>query len=81
MLVMLLFAAQTVFLHGLAPSHKEKVVKMLKANLNFKPVVMAIGDADNNISMIKEAHIGVCVLSNQENLLKKSSDIIVRSFR
>lgn len=37
----------------------------MKTGYKFKPVILAIGDGVNDVSMIQEAHIGVGVFGNE----------------
>ena len=78
--VYLLFAAHTVCFHSLFPDQKTKVVKLLKHNFAFKPKVLAIGDSSSDVGMIREAHIGVAVNSNQEDQSINAADIVVEKF-
>lgn len=52
LLVAILFTAKVVAFNQLFPHHKEKVVKLLKKKLVFKPVILAIGLGMNNTSML-----------------------------
>ena len=49
------------------PIDKANVVKLLKENLSFKPVVLAVGDDNSNIPMIQEAHVGVGVSRSKDS--------------
>lgn len=78
LLITFLFTAQTAVFARLTPAQKVALVRILKQNLRFKPVVMAIGDSYCDLSMIQEADLGLAVkgLSQAENY----SDIIVENF-
>jgi magnesium-transporting ATPase (P-type)/class 3 adenylate cyclase len=78
MLVSLLFSAQSVVFSKLLPHHKSEVVKLLKNNLNFNPVTLAIGDHNSDISMILDADIGISC--GKKTQLSRYSDITIRDF-
>ncbi|OMJ84449.1 hypothetical protein SteCoe_14400 [Stentor coeruleus] len=63
-LIILLFAARSVFFNDLTPEHKVKVVKLAKNNFTFKPTVVAITSEGCDAGVILEADIGVYLDSN-----------------
>lgn len=75
--VSLLFAAHCVCFHSLKFEHKTKVVRLLKKNFKFSPVVLGIGDGVCDAGMLQEAQIGVGVIredSQISNTAKLSLD-------
>ncbi|CAG9331911.1 unnamed protein product [Blepharisma stoltei] len=64
-LVALLFAAKSVIFSSITTDQKIKIIKLLKGNFEFKPVIMAIGDGSSDTGMIQESHIGVGISGNE----------------
>ena len=77
--ISLLFAAHCVCFHSLQFEHKTRVIKLLKRNFRFKPVVLAIGDGPSDAGMIRQAHIGVGI-SRPESQLANVSNFSVTNF-
>ena len=67
--VELICAARSVFLHSMLPDHKIKLVRLLKHNLAFDPVVLGIGDGNTNTGMLGQADIGISDQSSGDDLL------------
>ena len=80
LLAVLMFAAKSVCCYGLLPKDKAKVVKLLKENLKFKPVTLAIGDGNSDIAMIQEADIGVGLQAKEESQAANYSDLAISHF-
>lgn len=78
LLISLLFAAHCVCFHSLQSEDKTKVVRLLKNNFSFKPVVLTISDGQCDAGMIQEAHIGVSLEKGRSHLMN-ISDISVKS--
>ena len=77
--IILMFTAKTVLVSSLGSEHKKKLVQLLRNNLDFRPVVMAVGKGKSCDAFIGEANIGVRVTKN----LKKNSvkqDVCIRNF-
>jgi phospholipid-translocating P-type ATPase (flippase) len=66
LLIALLFCADSVIFHGLLPNDKASVAKLLKENLDFSPIVLAIGDGDADIPIMQASDVAV-------NIRKKAS--------
>lgn len=79
LLCVLLLAAQSVFFYGLLPLDKARIVKLVKENLSFRPVTLAVGDGNGDIPMIQEADVGVGIIS-KESQAKNYSDLSVNRF-
>lgn len=77
--VSLLFAAHCVCFHSLQSEDKTKVIRILKNNFRFKPVVLAISDGNCDAGMIQEAHIGIN-LDKTGSQLVNVSDFSVSKF-
>lgn len=73
----LLFTAKGVCFHGLLPDQKTTVVRLLKHNLRFKPLVMSIGDSISDIGMNQESHISVGI---EGTSAARNSDVTVKYF-
>ena len=79
-LVTLMFCANSICFTSVLPSHKTKIAKLLKNNFSFKPVFIAVGDGGSDVGMLKEAGIGVGILSHEGNQAASASDIIINEF-
>lgn len=79
-LTCLMFSAEAVFGCNMLPSHKANLVKLLQSNLVFKPRVLAVGDGNNDISMIRQANVGVGISSQFSSQAANSSDIMAKDF-
>eukprot|EP00002_Diphylleia_rotans_P019307 TRINITY_DN3737_c0_g3_i1.p1 TRINITY_DN3737_c0_g3~~TRINITY_DN3737_c0_g3_i1.p1 ORF type:complete len:1106 (-),score=188.77 TRINITY_DN3737_c0_g3_i1:648-3965(-) len=62
-----------------SPSQKALIVKMVKKYANA--ITLAIGDGANDVSMIKEAHIGVGISGQEGMQAVMSSDYAIAQFR
>ncbi|CAG9328780.1 unnamed protein product [Blepharisma stoltei] len=78
--IALLCAAQVVTFHSLLPDDKTMVVKLLKENVSYKPMILAVGDGNSDIGMMQAAHIGVCVHTSAANQAENLSHINIKSF-
>mmetsp|Transcript_17725 Transcript_17725/g.31998 ORF Transcript_17725/g.31998 Transcript_17725/m.31998 type:complete len:2024 (-) Transcript_17725:332-6403(-) len=76
----LAFAAESVLACNMLPSQKADLVKLIQKNMSFKPRVMAVGDGNNDIAMIRQANVGVGISSQFSSQAANSSDIMARSF-
>ena len=61
LLVMLLFSAKTVLFYSLSPDQKILVVKLLKQNFSFHPVVACIGKGHSNLGILSESDISITI--------------------
>ncbi|CAG9334360.1 unnamed protein product [Blepharisma stoltei] len=78
-LSILLFAAKSVCFHDFLPNDKADAVKLIKENFSWRPVVLSIGDGNNDIPMIQCSDIGIG-LKTQAEYLSNYSDILVDHF-
>ena len=60
-LITLMVCANTVCFSLLMPKDKGDIVKLLKENVKFKPLVVAVGDGEGDISMLQTANVGISV--------------------
>jgi len=79
-LTCLLFSADSVLACNMLPSHKADLVKLLQRNLVFKPRVLAVGDGNNDISMLRQANVGVGISEHFSSQAANSSDIMAKDF-
>lgn len=63
----------------MTPSHKAKIVQLFKCNSS--PVILAIGDGANDVSMIQESHVGVGVMGLEGSQVEMCSDYAIPKFR
>lgn len=64
----------------LRPGQKADVVRMIKTD-DRNVLTLAIGDGANDVSMIKEAHIGVGIYGNEGLRAVQASDFAIAEFR
>jgi magnesium-transporting ATPase (P-type) len=63
-----------------SPKQKADVVSLIKHD-NSKVITAAIGDGANDVSMIREAHIGIGLYGNEGLRAVQSSDFALSEFR
>ena len=80
LLVTLLVCAKSVVFSRLMPEDKGLVVRLLKENVKFKPVVLAVGEGEGDISMLQLADVGVSVNPQINSIIKNFSDMSITSF-
>ena len=76
----LLFTAKAVCFHSLLPDQKTKVIKLIKHNFRFRPLVMSIGDGISDIGMIQQADISAGILGKQGSEAALSADVSISHF-
>ena len=64
----------------LRPGQKADVVRMIKQD-DESVMTLAIGDGANDVSMIKEAHVGVGIFGNEGMRAVQASDFAIPEFR
>lgn len=57
----LLQLAKTVLFYNMLPNQKADAARLIKERFKQNPVVCAVGDGCNDISMIQEADVGIGV--------------------
>ena len=80
LLLLLLVCAKSVCFSALTPTDKGKIVKLLKKNLKFKPIVLSIGQGDGNVALLRESDIGISLPAPEPSLLQHNSDITILHF-
>ncbi|OMJ91182.1 hypothetical protein SteCoe_6354 [Stentor coeruleus] len=76
--ISLLFAARCVCFHSLQSEHKTRVVRLLRNNFKFRPVVLAIGNGQCDAGMLHEANIGAGL--SKLTHLNNAADVLVEKF-
>lgn len=64
----------------MSPLQKSEVVHLVKHS-NGKPITAAIGDGGNDVSMIKEAHIGIGIMGKEGRQATMSADFALAKFK
>ena len=80
MLVCVLACAKSAVFTELMPRDKGNVVKLLKENVRFSPLIAAIGCGEGDISMLEQADIGIGIKNQEESLAMNYSDVTINSF-
>ena len=81
MLVCLLACARSICFAELMPRDKGNVVKLLKENIRYRPLVAAIGYREGDINMLQNADVGISIRSVKKSLTKNYSDATVNSIK
>lgn len=78
--MMLASLCHAVILCRVSPLQKSELVRLVKNNLAFKPMTLAIGDGANDISMIQEAHVGVGICGKEGLQAANASEYAIARF-
>lgn len=76
----LLFAARAICFHSLLPDQKTKVVKLIKYNFRFRPLVMSVGDGISDVGMIQQADVGVGIEGREGSEAASNADVSIKKF-
>lgn len=79
LLVCLLICAESVAFHSLLPHDKAEVTRLLKENLDFNPLTLAIGDGDGDIPMMQAADVAVNI-SRDDSQAKNYCEVTISKF-
>ena len=71
--------AEAVIACRVSPGQKAEVVRLIKDD-DDEVITLAIGDGANDVSMIREAHIGVGLFGNEGMSAVNSSDFALGEF-
>ena len=63
-----------------SPKQKADVVRMIKKN-DLSLLTMAVGDGNNDVSMINEAHVGIGLYGNEGLRAVQASDFAIPEFK
>ena len=63
-----------------SPSQKADVVRLIKDD-DKDAITLAIGDGANDVSMIKEAHVGIGLYGNEGMRAAQTADFALGEFR
>ncbi|PAA46582.1 hypothetical protein BOX15_Mlig014307g2 [Macrostomum lignano] len=63
------------------PLQKARVVAMVKSGIKPMPVTCSIGDGANDVSMIREAHVGVGLFGKEGRAAALNSDFALARFK
>ncbi|CAG9315347.1 unnamed protein product [Blepharisma stoltei] len=80
LLVCLLVTAQTACFSDMLPQDKADLVLLLKENIIYKPLVLAIGSSNSDIAMIQEADVGIGIKGKEDNHAKNFCEIAISHF-
>ncbi|KAI5149682.1 phospholipid-transporting ATPase [Nematocida ausubeli] len=72
-----LLKEKSLVLFRCTPEHKKEIAHILRRAGN---IVLAVGDGENDIGMIEEADIGVCVCGPESSRTSLSADLVIPSF-
>ena len=72
-------SCEAVICCRVSPKQKADVVRMIKKN-DKQLITMAVGDGNNDVSMINEAHIGIGLYGNEGLRAVQASDFAIPEF-
>lgn len=78
--VELLLGSKVVIACRLSPKNKAEIIKLLRSRQPEK-ITLAIGDGANDVSMIREANIGIGLSGTEGNQAVSSADYALGSFK
>lgn len=78
--VELLLGSKVVIACRLSPKNKAEIIKLIRSRQPDK-ITLAIGDGANDVSMIREANVGIGLSGNEGNQAVSSSDYALGSFK
>lgn len=78
--VELLLGSKVVIACRLSPKNKAEIIKLLRSRQPEK-ITLAIGDGANDVSMIREANIGIGLNGTEGNQAVSSADYALGSFK
>jgi soluble P-type ATPase len=64
MLVCLMFAAKSIIACSLSAAKKAVLVRLMKENLSFSPVTLAVGQNIGDLAMMREADVSVGLMKD-----------------
>ena len=65
----------------LSPTQKQQLVRLVKKYSSPRSVTLAIGDGANDVSMIREADVGVGIVGKEGRQAANSADFAIGEFR
>jgi len=74
------YNSNTVICCRVSPSQKSQIIKTIK-NFDKKAITLAIGDGNNDVSMIMEANIGIGVYGEEGTSAVQTSDFAIGEFQ
>ena len=80
MLTCLLICAKAVCFVDLMPRDKGNIVKLLKNNVKFKPLVAAVGSGEGDINMLQTSDVGIGISNGDDSLVLNYSDVVIKNF-
>ena len=63
------------------PGQKAKIVEIVKKSKLINATALAIGDGGNDVSMIREANVGIGIHGKEGSQAALSADYVLRRFR
>ena len=65
----------------LTPSQKQQVVNIVKTDPDSKSITCSIGDGANDVSMIREANVGVGIYGKEGRQAANNADVAIGQFK
>lgn len=80
LLVCLLVCAKSVCFADLMPIDKGRIVRLLKENVAYKPLVVSVGSGEGDISMVQSSDVGIGIRYREDSLVLNYSDVTIQRF-
>lgn len=74
-------SSNSVIASRLAPAQKGALVELVRNSVRHNPLVLAVGDGGNDVSMIQKAHVGVGILGAEGREAANAADFAIAQFR
>lgn len=80
LLVCCLVTCQTACFSDMLPQDKADLCRLIKENISFRPMVLAVGSGNSDIAMIQEADVGIGIKGNGDSYAKNFCEIAINHF-
>ena len=73
--------AQPVIFCRLSPGKKADLIRMVKKHMGKDIVTCAVGDGSNDVSMLREANVGIAILGKEGKEAMMASEFCIKKFK
>jgi phospholipid-transporting ATPase len=74
-------AVNSVIACRVTPVQKQQLVSLIKNDNILHPISLAIGDGANDVSMIREAHVGIGIYGKEGHQAANNADFAISQFK
>jgi phospholipid-transporting ATPase len=79
LLVCMLGCARSVVFSNFIPRDKGNLIRLLKENIRYKPLIVAIGTGEGDINMLQQSDIGIGI-KTKDSFAMNYSDLVISKF-